>query len=135
MSLLPPLRIIRRGVHWFLDTRTGEVFPIVEGIEEEKEIDLEAEPERFIVIEPLSSHVCFEMMADFVETLPEESIRRALDRALGKKRPFRRFKDELADFPETAEQWYRFQEQVYMAIIQEWLDDHSLEITLVPRYI
>ena len=99
--------------------------------EEEAEL-LDADPDRFLLIEPVPSYVGFEVMSDFVDTLPESKVFRELARALQQRRPFRRFKDVLLNYPAVREDWFRFHEQAFMKIIQEWLDDHGVEATLVP---
>lgn len=121
------------GVQWYLDVQTGEVFPIFEDNAEEEDLErLEAEPKQFLEIDPMPSRVGCQIMWDFVETLREGTIRQELERALDKKHPFRRFKDVLLNYPDTQEDWFRFHEQAFMSIIQEWLADQGLEITLEP---
>lgn len=99
--------------------------------EDQREL-LDADPDRYVRIDPVPSWVGYEIMSDFAETLPEEKVREALGRALEKRRPFRRFKDVLLNYPEVEEDWFRFHEQAFIKIIQEWLDDNGLEVTLVP---
>jgi hypothetical protein len=99
--------------------------------EEDKE-PLDADPDRYLLIEPVPSWVGYEVMSDFVETLPEGEARRESARALQQKHPFRRFKDVLSNYPAVREEWFRFHEQAFMKIIQEWLEDHGVEATLIP---
>ena len=121
--------------HYF-DRETGEVLTVflekVEEMDFEEEERLEGDPCRYLRIEPVPSRTGFEIISDFVDTLPEGRIQRELDQALGKNRPFRRFKDVLRNYPEVEDDWYRFHEKAYMKIIKEWLDDHGVEATLVP---
>lgn len=118
----------------FLDLQTGEVLILIEeAVDDEEERErLESDPERFLRIDPVPSYVGYEIMTDFVETLPEGELQGELDRALRKSRPFRRFKDVLFNYPVAEEDWYRFHEQAYLKIIQEWLDDNGVEATIVP---
>jgi hypothetical protein len=119
-------------VQHFFDRQTGEVLTGFEDLDEEVAVRLKAEPDRYLLIEPVPSWVGYEIMSDFVETLPEGKVSRELERALQKRRPFRRFKDVLLSYPSVREDWFRFQEQAFMKIIKEWLDDHGVEATLVP---
>lgn len=121
------------SAQYFFDRLTGEVFPIFEDamVEEDQE-RLGADPDRYLLIEPVPSSVGYNIMMDFVETLPEGKVRRELARALEQKRPFRRFKDVLLNYPSVREDWFRFNEQAFIKIIQEWLHDNGLEVTLVP---
>jgi hypothetical protein len=116
----------------FFDCQTGEVLTVFEDMDEEDAERLDAEPERYLQIEPVPSSVGYEIMSDFVETLPEGKVPRELARALQQRHPFRRFKDVLLNYPPVREEWFRFHEQAYMKIIQAWLDDWGVEATLVP---
>ena len=122
-------------IQHFLDRQTGEMLLIL-GWEEEPEGDeqerIEADPERYLRIDPAPSHVGYEIMSDFVDTLPEGKAKRELDWALGQKKPFRRFKDKLFDYPQVRVDWFRFHEQEFVKIIQDWLEDHGVEIDIVP---
>lgn len=117
----------------FFDRQTGEVLTVFpeEMVKEDAE-RLEAEPDRYLLIEPVESWVGFDIMTDFVETLPESKIQGELDRALRKDRPFRRFKDVLFNYPSVQDNWFRFHEQAFIKIIQEWLGDNGVEATLCP---
>ena len=115
----------------FVDRQTGEVLSLLEEDMDEEDLErLDAEPDRYLLIEPVPSWVSYEVMSDFVETLPEGKARRELVRALQQRHPFRRFKDVLLNYPAVREDWFRFHEQSFVKIIQEWLDDHGVEATL-----
>ena len=115
----------------FVDRQTGEVLSLLEEDMDEEDLErLDAEPDRYLLIEPVPSWVSYEVMSDFVETLPEGKARRELVRALQQRHPFRRFKDVLLNYPAVREDWFRFHEQSFVKIIQAWLDDHGVEATL-----
>jgi hypothetical protein len=116
----------------FFDRQTGEVVTVFEDMDEEDTELLDADPERYLLIEPVPSSVGYNIMSDFAATLPEGKVLRELERALQQRRPFRRFKEVLLDYPAVREDWFRFHEQAFMKIIQEWLDDYGVEATLVP---
>ena len=116
----------------FFDRQTGEVLTVFEDMDEEDAELLDADPDRYLLIEPVPSSVGYEVMSDFVDTLPEGKVLRELARALQQRHPFRRFKDVLLDYPTVREDWFRFHEQAFMRIIQEWLDDYGVEATVVP---
>jgi hypothetical protein len=52
---------------------------------------------RWLRFDSLGSRPGFRDMAEFLETVADEHLADRLDRALGGRGPFRRFKDELAD--------------------------------------
>jgi len=117
----------------FFDRQTGEVLSLLEEDMDEEDIErLDADPDRYLLIEPVPSSVGYEIMSDYVEILPEGKVPRELARALQQRHPFRRFKDVLLNYPSVREEWFRFHEQAFMKIIQEWLDDHGVEATLAP---
>jgi hypothetical protein len=117
----------------FLDRQTGEVLSLIEeDMDEDDRERLDAEPDRYLLIEPVSSSAGFEIMSDFVEILPEGKIPRELARALQQRHPFRRFQEVLLNYPSVREEWFCFHEQAFMKIIKEWLDDCGVEVTLVP---
>jgi len=117
----------------FFDRKTGEVLSVFEeDMEEEDAMRLEAEPDRYLLIEPVSSSVGYEVMSDFAGSLPEGKVTRELTAALQQRHPFRRFKDVLLNYPSVREGWFRFHEQAFMKIIREWLDDYGVEVTVVP---
>ena len=116
---------------WFLDTETGEVvsYSQWDPIKEEKEIRerVEAGGDRYLEIEPLSSHEGFRFMEDFIDTLPDGEAARELWDSLDGSRPFRRFKDTLTDYPEVREQWFRYQERRQLAYAADWLHVEGIE--------
>jgi hypothetical protein len=72
----------------------------------------------FHCIEPPSSKVSFEMMADFVETLdPSQLITKLLGKALERKHPFRGFKDIIDESGKLSEEWFAFKN----AKLHEWV--------------
>jgi len=116
----------------FFDRQTGEVMSLFEDILDEDTERLDTEPGRYLRIEPVPSSVGFEVMSDFVETLPRGKLQDELAFALEQRHPFRQFKDVLLNYPSVREDWFRFHEQAFSEIIKEWLEHHGIEVTLVP---
>lgn len=97
------------GHQWYLDLRNGKLLLVSEFADLPEEFeDIEEQTEVFLPVEPRSSHDGFVVMEDFVESLPESEVRRALARALRLPKPFRSFKDTLLDFPGEREAWFNF---------------------------
>jgi len=122
------------GKH-YLDRQSGEVLYIFEDIVDEDETEqLEAEPDRYLLIEPIPSYTGFQIMADFVDSLPGGKASRELANALCQRHPFRRFKDILLGYSSLREQWFRFHEKALLEIIREWLEENEVEVEVFPFY-
>lgn len=97
------------GHQWYLDLRNGELLLVSDFADLPEEYgDIEDQPEVFLPVEQRPSRDGFAGMEEFVESLPESEVRRALARSLRLPKPFRSFKDTLSDFPEDREAWFRF---------------------------
>lgn len=120
----------------YLDRKTGEVVMVPEGglieVDDELAKAMEDEPERFEHIEALASWQGYQVMADFVASLPESEAKGDLERALERRRPFRNFKEALAAYPDLREQWLRFHDRALKAAAEAWLREHDIEADLQP---
>ncbi|MDD5564791.1 MAG: UPF0158 family protein [Thermoanaerobaculaceae bacterium] len=122
-------------MRFFLDRRTGEVFPVFEDNDESDDdrARIDDDPESFVAVDPLPSSVGWEVMAAFVESLPPGGPRAALGSALGAQHPFRTFKDVLLAFPGQREAWYAFHDREWTRLAAEWLEAEGIEATLKLR--
>src|SRR5438270_11302233 len=97
-------------IEYFLDLESGEVLLHVgEGIvgpDEELEAQLEAEPDGYFAIHPILSSAGWQVMADFIEQMPDGEATERLVRAVRRSHPFRRFKADLLNYPQIREQWF-----------------------------
>ena len=122
-------------VEWYLDRETGEVLRASDALlgdeDEELSARIEAEPERYILIDPFPSSAGFEAMTDFVETVTDAAARRALERALAGRKPFRAFKDALLEYPAERERWFRFKDAACRRHSETWLVENGIEANLV----
>ena len=65
-------------------------------------------------------------MAEFLETVADERLATRLDRALGGRGAFRRFKDELADVPDELARFYRYTDDRRRGRALQWLAESGL---------
>ena len=72
-------------------------------------------------------------MRDFIETIQDERIANRLARSIGGRHPFRRFKDELLNYPTLREAWFHFHDEAFLEIAKEWLIENEIEATLKVR--
>lgn len=121
-------------VEWYLDRETGEVLHASDELLGEKDEELsariEAEPERYIFIDPLPSPAGFDVMADFVVTVTDAAAYRVLEQALAGRKPFRAFKDALLDYPAEREHWFRFKYAACRKHAEAWLEDSGIKAKL-----
>lgn len=82
--------------------------------------------ERWIRIEAIDSADAFGIMQDFVDQCVDLRLARALGQALQQRKPFRRFKDTLANHPAQREAWFAFERQAMEAIARRWCTDHGI---------
>lgn len=117
-----------------IDLRTGDVQQIgplyesdvfdeideTEGAEADNDGDGEADG-RWLRFDSLGSRSGFRDMVDFLGTVADERLATRLDRALGGRGAFRRFKDELADEPDELDRFHRFTDDRGRGRARRWL--------------
>lgn len=129
-----------------LDLRTGDVQqigPLYEsdffdqiGEPDDDEADwaddaeaIEAD-DRWLRFDSLGSRPGFRDMVEFLETVADERLATRLDRALGGRGAFRRFKDELADVPDELARFHRFTDDRRRGRARQWLAGSGLRPTV-----
>ncbi len=120
--------------YWLADLETGELIrrPEDEGfLDEDEDPEAYDDPDRYMTVEPMGSPECFQVMASYVESLPDGEAARSLDRSLRMRRPFRAFKDTLLDFPEERQKWFKFHDAVMLGWAQQWVEDNLPGAVLV----
>ena len=123
-------------VEWFLDLVSGQVLPLFsEAIDDDTSFAeaLDAEPDRYLLIDPIASHEAFSIMEAFVASLPPGEPSDRLASALTQRRPFRHFKDALLAWPLIREQWFRFHGSRMRQVAREWLTENDVIATLTDR--
>jgi hypothetical protein len=136
-ELISALQAHGQDLEYFLDRSTGDIVfladdDVVEGQEELRE-SIEEDPDRYIFIQPIHSSVGWQIMADFIEALPNGRLQDALVRAVKRSHPFRSFKDKLLDYPDVRERWFAFENDRMLELAKEWLDDEGVDAELKTR--
>lgn len=128
-----------------LDLRTGDVQQIGP-LYESDFIDESGEPddedtdwaddaevgeadERWLRFDSLGSRPGFRDMEAFLETVADARLATRLDRALGGRGAFRRFKDELAGVPNELARFHRFTDDRRRGRARQWLAESGLRPT------
>jgi hypothetical protein len=82
--------------------------------------------DRWLRFDSLGSRPGFRDMAEFLETVADQRLATRLDRALGGRGAFRRFKDELADAPDELARFHRFTDDRRRGRARQWLAESGL---------
>lgn len=118
----------------YLDVETGQIVAVSDLFDDEgrqSQDEIEENPERYRYIEPIDSNESFRMMARFVDSLPEGEAQRLLAKSLQRRSPFRNFKDDLYEFPDVQNQWYKFHNEQLVQMAKEWLEAEEIDAELV----
>ena len=86
----------------------------------------------FLYIQPRPSREGYRTMQRFIETVAEPRLKEGLAAALVGKGAFRRFKDQLLDYPEVRQQWFAFKDAEVYAYIRDWLVREGVQATNEP---
>jgi hypothetical protein len=82
---------------------------------------------RFLRIESAEPRGDFRLMEEFAERSTNPRLKAALFQALQRPKPFRRFKDELGNWPDARESWFAFKDHAHRDEIREWLRELGID--------
>ena len=109
---------------WWLDPTTGEVVPTFSDWSEDDDVD--PEEQGWVFIEPEGSRPAYRDMADFAEAVGDPRAHDLLQRSLGGRGAFRRFRDAMYELPALQEHWIGYRSACAEMRAIEWLVDHAL---------
>ena len=113
------------------DKATGEIHFIYDGmVDGEINQELEeyiCESDDFIALPEKYEINDYEIMREFIYTLPNGNLQDKLINAISGRGAFRRFREVLDDYGKT-EKWYAYKEAAYEQIAREWAERHDIEI-------
>jgi hypothetical protein len=89
--------------------------------------DVENE-ERYLYIEPITSHEGYEIMQDFAASEESDEIRGHIFDALERRKPFRNFKNALADYPDIEKKFYEYKDSRLKEILRDRLAECGYEL-------
>lgn len=113
------------GSSWWIDADTGDVWLWSPDMDPDPAFDPESRDDARCIW-PLESRVSYRDMEDFIAGVHDRRAADLLDRAIGGRGAFRRFKDTLFEFPEFRERWFRFHETRMRRRAVEFLVDEGL---------
>jgi hypothetical protein len=117
-------------LQYFLDTETGEIILVSEGLDEDEmeqqlaEIDA-ADVGRYLEVPRADSHDAYTDMEDFIATVGDDRLQELLSVAIQGRGAFRRFKDVLAGHPAERQRWFDLEAARLEARVREWLADEG----------
>ena len=113
------------------DKATGEIHFIYDDmVDGEINQELEeyiCESDDFIALPEKYEINDYEIMREFIYTLPNGRMQDNLLNAISGRGAFRRFREVLDDYGNT-EKWYAYKEAAYEQIAREWAERHGIEI-------
>ncbi len=109
---------------WWFDPQTGEEPTSSEEPEEKAEEG--AKDRGLILVEPMASRESYQDMEDFAARVPDPRARELLERAIGGRGAFRRFKDTILEFPAIRDEWFKFHDARMTRRAIEWLEDEGV---------
>ena len=124
---------------YYLDLQTGRIIPAIDGTFDGENIDiddvLDKEPDRYRLVESVSSAQAYRVMESFVDSLPHGVAQTVLRRAIELSKPFRGFKDALIELGDVKDQWRDYEIKTYKKFAEKWLALERIEASLVlaPR--
>lgn len=83
---------------------------------------------RFITIPPESSHLGFEDMLEFIQTVRNPRLQDRLEDAISGRSAFRRFKDVLLNYPAERERWFKFKRECINQRVLAWLEEKGITL-------
>ncbi len=110
-------------IRHYYDSSTGEIVSLSE---EFGTGELEGPVERYTPIQSLSVSERYQIMEDFVETIPNQGLQDELNEALIEKGAFQKFEEVLKRYPTRFQQWQVFRSDKVMTRAKNWLRDHKL---------
>ena len=116
--------------HW-LNLESGELLFTAEADALDEATEDPRDDERWLCIEAIDSSEAFGIMENFVAQCDDSRLARTLGQALQQRKPFRSFKDALAEHPAQREAWFAFERQAMEVIARRWCIDHGITPTWV----
>ena len=122
-------------IRYFLDTKTGQVLKAdcrkgFEVSNDELRRKLEAEPDRYRWVEPLTEADIEWARRDFVERLTK-AARERFNAALESRGPAPSFEEAIVSDPTLRARWLRFYRRSCKLYILEWLEGEGIDAELV----
>jgi hypothetical protein len=118
------------GLAWYLDTKTGDVVPVPDDLDDDLlpvPRDELVDSERFVFVEPIESGFGWGEMRDFAGRVADQRLRGLLEVALAGKGAFSRFRAVLANHPQERAEWFAGHDRWVEEQARVWLDRQDIQ--------
>ena len=120
------------GSHW-LNLESGELLFLADPDAMDEAGEDPRDADNWLPVEAVESSQAFRIMEDFVDQCGDSRLARALAQALQQRKPFRRFKDMLAQHAAQREAWFAFERQAMEVIARRWCEAHGISAAWVAH--
>ena len=124
--------VLDEGADWTDDAIRGtDTFQQLSGAEQSNvraAIEIEyGDPSQFEAIPHFDSHDSYEYMQEFVDAVNDDITRGRLSEAIAQRKPFRRFRNVIAEDSRLQRQWREFESARQRETMIEWLRSIGVE--------
>ncbi len=145
-DIVDAMQMQSEGMSYYLNKKTGEIFPIsdeeMDAVENDESIEdtLKWQEEGLKIAKeiletndyiPLPSQLDiheYEIMEKFCLSIKGREISDDLQEAIKGRGAFRQFKDKIQQHG-IEQDWYQHKDVVYLAIAKEWCEEHKIEFS------
>ena len=82
---------------------------------------------RYILVPHAEPSEAYHDMEEFIAAVRNQRLQDRLRQAISGRRPFRQFKNVLANNPTERERWFRFRDSHLRERVLEWLKEEGME--------
>ena len=122
-----------QNTEWLLDPATGKLCLDPEDAafafgHDDAELWTPADPEQVLPIPHFASSDGYQLMQQFALEVAGSEASERLQYALRMRKPFRRFKDTLIDFPDDERRWFQFEADEMKRFAADFYEDEGYAV-------
>jgi hypothetical protein len=117
----------------YLNLETGEIVPVFSYNRKKMLDEIKQNPDKYVKIKPFGTKESFQIMKDYIGTVPVPQIQKELKGAILKKGAFRNFRAIIDKYPGEKPHWVEFKRNAILKEIKDWLSEMDIELELVTQ--
>lgn len=112
---------------YYYNRQTGETVLVADYMEDNERTTMAIDeyPERYVRLPTRYEINDYEIMEQFIASLPAGQQQQQLTQAISGRGAFRYFRDRLTDF-DLIQQWYTFKAEAYRQLAVEWCTENQV---------